>query len=217
MKLEKYTVSRVEPKLLHELILTKHYAQRLPSISFAFGLFKGKRLVGGLTIGKPASSTLCVGVCGPENSSKVYELNRLILLEGLPANTASMFVGKVLKALKKEDLVIVSYADSGMGHHGYVYQATNFIYTGKTKSRTDKYTPGNKHSRHYTNEYNHLRKVRTAKHRYVFFTNKRNKALRESLKYPIEQYPKGTNDRYQLGTVQKTVVLNRNTGETYLE
>ena len=28
---------------------------------------------------------------------------------------------------------MVSYADSGMNHCGYIYQATNWIYTGATK------------------------------------------------------------------------------------
>ncbi|WBF81098.1 hypothetical protein FMLHJGGC_00045 [Staphylococcus phage BSwM-KMM1] len=60
-----------------------------------------------------------------------------------------------------------------MNHHGYIYQATNFIYTGSTKERTDMYTEGNKHSRHYNEDNKHLRKVRTSKHRYVYFTDKK--------------------------------------------
>lgn len=156
-------------------------------------------------------------VCGEEFKDKVFELNRLILLPGLPKNISSFFVGSVLRSLKSEDLVIVSYSDSGMGHHGYTYQATNFLYTGSTVARTDKYTPPGKHSRHYDAENLHLRKVRTSKHRYVFFTNKRNKALRKALKYPVLPYPKGSNSYYVLGEVQKTKILDRNTGNTWWE
>lgn len=167
-----FSVKRIEnnDKGLLDYLLTKHYAQRRPSISFAFALLKDNIPVGYLTIGKPASHSLCIGVCGKEFSSQVYELNRLITDDGLPPNTLSWFVSQVLRHLKNEELIIVSYADSGMNHHGYIYQATNFIYTGATKSRTDKYTPSGKHSRHYDDKHIHLRKVRTSKHRYVYFT-----------------------------------------------
>ena len=208
-----YEIREIEYNDTKDFILNKHYAQRMPSISFAYGLFKGDDMVGVLTIGKPASNSLCRGVCGLEYAHKVYELNRLITEDGLPKNTLSFFVGGVLKKLKNENLVIVSYADTGAGHNGYIYQATNFIYTGKTKRRTDKYTKGNKHSRHYTNENNHLRKVRTAKHRYIYFTNNRKEWLKV-LNYPIQDYPKGDNENYVLGERLKTAVINKKTGET---
>src|SRR5699024_7643443 len=124
-------------------------AQRMPSISYAFGLFKGEELSGVLTIGKPVSHSLCIGVCGKDFSMYVYELNRLVVNEGLPENALSFFVGRSLRHLKGTDLIIVSYADEGMNHFGYIYQATNFIYTGRTAERTDKYVEGNRHSRHY--------------------------------------------------------------------
>ena len=207
-----YEIREIKYDDTKDFILNKHYAQRMPSISFAYGLFNGNDMVGVLTIGKPASNSLCRGVCGQENAHKVYELNRLITEDNLPKNALSFFVGGVLKKLKDKDLVIVSYADTGVGHHGYIYQATNFIYTGKTKQRTDKYTEGNKHSRHYTNENNHLRKVRTSKHRYVYFTNNKKEWLKV-LNYPIKEYPKGDNENYVLGERMKTTVINKETGE----
>ena len=212
-----FSVRQIESRLTHDFILTKHYSQRLPSISYAFGLYENDELVGVCTIGKPASHSLCVGICGKEYASKVYELNRLVTVDGLPKNTLSWFVSRVLKALRQEDLVIVSYADTGMGHHGFIYQACNFLYTGMTKERTDKYTPNNKHSRHYTDEYNHLRKVRTAKHRYVYFTNPKNRALREALRYEILPYPKGDNNYYKLGDRMKVKIINTKSGEVFYE
>ena len=208
-----YEIKEIKYSDTKDFILKKHYAQRMPSVSFAYGLFDGNDMVGVLTIGKPASNSLCNGVCGPENAHKVYELNRLITEDNLSKNALSYFVGGVLRKLKGEDLVIVSYADTGAGHNGYIYQATNFIYTGKTKERTDKYTDGNKHSRHYTNENNHLRKIRTAKHRYIYFTNNRKKWLKV-LNYSIQDYPKGNNKRYVLGERLKVAVINKKTGET---
>lgn len=70
-----------------------HYAQRVPSISWAYGLYSSGSLLGVVTFGKPASNSLCVGVCGQGLSSKVYELNRLILLPDAPLNSASVLIG----------------------------------------------------------------------------------------------------------------------------
>lgn len=156
-----------------DMILNKHYAQRRPSISYLFGLYAEDVLLGVCVFGKPASNSLCVGICGKEHSTRVYELNRLYIEPNQPKNTASWFISQCLKRLKKDKLIIVSYSDTGMNHHGYIYQATNFIYTGSTKERTDMYTEGNKHSRHYNEDNKHLRKVRTSKHRYVYFTDKK--------------------------------------------
>ena len=74
-----YIVQPVEPLDTYPLLYTKHYAGRIPSISYAYGLFLDGRLVGAVTYGTPASSTLCRGVCGDAYQSQVLELNRLVL------------------------------------------------------------------------------------------------------------------------------------------
>lgn len=195
-----------------DMILNKHYAQRKPSVSFIFGIYINGELKGVCSFGKPASNSLCIGICGKEKSNKVYELNRLFIENDMPKNTASYFVSKCLKKLKKHKLIIVSYSDTGMYHNGYIYQASNFIYTGKTKGRTDKYTENNKHSRHYDDVFNHLRKVRTPKHRYVYFLDKKDIKF---LNYPILKYPKGKNEKYEIGQRQKTEIYNKESGESY--
>lgn len=213
-----YEIKQIESKECMDFILHKHYAQRKPSISFPYGLFDSNKLIGILTIGKPASNSLCEGICGKEYKQYVYELNRLCVIEGLPKNTLSYFVSKVLKDFAYKEIILVSYADEGMGHHGYIYQATNWIYTGKTKERTDKYTPNGKHSRHYNEEFNHLRKFRTSKYRYIYIPNKRfKKEILKVLNYDILPYPKGDNNRYVLGEKMKTKILDKNTGRIFWE
>jgi hypothetical protein len=212
-------VRRIEAPLTYEFILEKHYAQRMPGISFAYGLFIDNKLEGILTIGKPASNTLCESICGKEYRDYVFELNRLCTNEGLPKNTLSQFVSKVLKSLSREEIILVSYADEGMNHHGYIYQATNWIYTGKTPKRRDTYAPEGKHSRSAkAGEYPHLRQIRTAKYRYIYVPNKRfKKKVLKALKFPILEYPKGNNSRYKFGEKQKKEVLDLRTGKTYYE
>lgn len=216
---KKLIVKRIDKKDTYDFILNKHYAQRKPSISYAYGLFINDKLEGILTIGKPASNSLCEGICGVDYKRYVYELNRLCVNEGLPKNTLSQFVSKVLKDLSNTKIILVSYADEGANHHGYIYQATNWIYTGKTKSRTYKYTPNGKHSRHYTNEYNNLRKIRSSKYRYIYIPNKKfRKEVLKVLKYDvIDEYPKGDNKRYTLGEKIKTKIINIDTGEIFFE
>ena len=191
-------VKSIKNEDVKEWLLYKHYAKRLCSVSFAFGLFEGLQLIGICTFGKPASHSLCVGVCGSENSEFVYELNRLCVNDGLQKNTLSYFVSKCLKMLPS--LIIVSYADTNQNHKGYIYQATNWVYTGATKERTDIGSEDGTHSRHYDKSINtkEFRKFRSSKHRYIFFTGSKTqrKKWRQKLNYKKEAYPKGDNKRY---------------------
>jgi hypothetical protein len=192
----KYTIKSITLDQCKDWILYKHYAKRMPSVSYSFGLFDSNILVGILTIGKPASNQLCIGVCGNEFSKYVYELNRLCVNEYLEKNVLSYFVSQSLKQINT-DMILVSYADTKMNHNGYIYQATNWIYTGATKERTDIGFEDNKHSRHYDKNMDYsIRKKRSSKHRYIFFIGKLKKLFIKNLKYKIEPYPKGENKRY---------------------
>lgn len=193
-----------------DFLKPRHYAGRKPQISKAFGWQINGELVAVCTFGKPASPSLCDGICGKENSASVYELNRLCRIEELK-EPLSQFVSACLRTLKQEDWIVVSYSDKGMHHNGYIYQACNFIYTGATKERTDKWTPSGKHSRHYKNaEQGEFRQLRTSKNRYVYFathSKAKKRMWEDSLKYPIMPYPKEENQNYILGEYQKQILV----------
>ena len=199
-----------------DFLLPRHYSGRIPVICKAYGWFNDNDLKAVITFGKPASPSLCKGICGEEWTDKVYELNRLCRTDDWH-EPLSQFVSFCLRKLKKNDWIIVSYSDTAMNHHGYIYQACNFIYTGKTPQRTDIYT-GSKHSRHYVKRdgVDVIRKIRSSKHRYVYFCTN-NRGLRQYwldiLKYPIKPYPKGNNERYKLGEyIQEKYTSNKGTG-----
>ena len=195
---ETYKVKSIKKELCKEWLLYKHYAKRIPSISYAFGLFDSEMMQGILTVGKPASNALCIGVCGKHNTKYVYELNRLCVNDGLKKNALSYFVSQSLKMLN--NIILVSYADTSQNHNGYIYQATNWIYTGATKERTDIGSEDNKHSRHYDKniDYKKNRKFRSSKHRYIFFigSKKQKKQWIKELNYKKQPYPKGENTNY---------------------
>jgi hypothetical protein len=208
----------VEPWLLH-----KHYAKRIPSISYAFGLYEDFVLVGVCTYGTPSSATLRDGIAGPENAKYVLELNRLCL-DTAKKNAASFLVGRSLKMLPKPSIV-VSYADTQQEHVGYVYQACNFMYTGLSAKRTDWKIKGMEHLHGQTiadmsrgcegSRADFMREKfgedfyledRPRKHRYIYVTGK-NKALKNQIKYAQEPYPKGESKRYDAGKQVVTQAL----------
>ena len=190
------TVSEIQSWECEQWVLRKHYAKRMPPISYAYGLYDGKDLIGIVTYGSPPSRQLCVGVCGTDHVDKVLELNRLVLASN-EKNHASMLISRSLRLLPKPKIV-VSFADTGQGHVGYVYQATNWLYTGLSAKRNDRVAEGD--SRHPRTGFdpNGILTERSRKHRYVFFVgNKRDvKHLRSCLKYPVQPYPKGDSVRY---------------------
>ena len=178
-------------------IMEKHYAKRLPCISYAFGLYEENQLVGVVTYGIPASNSLCEGICGKDYKEFVLELNRLCLLDNTK-NQSSFLVGNSIQMLPKPK-IIVSYADTAQGHVGYVYQATNFLFTGTTKERTDMSAGEGKHSRHAIDP--SIRQFRSAKHRYIYFhgTKTDKKLLQRKLNYDVLPYPKGETKQYDAG------------------
>lgn len=191
-----------KPFLMHV-----HYARRMPCITHAFGLFINGVLGGVVTYGIPASHSLCKGLAGEKNSKNVYELNRLAILpEYSGDNNASYLISHSLKMMPRRSF-IVSYADTAWTHIGYVYQATNWLYTGSTKERTDIYSGNGKHSRHYIKGES-KRVFRSAKHRYVYLVgNRRDKReMRKELLYKVcDQYPKGDETRYDINNPQASI------------
>ena len=121
-----YKVIRIRPKETHQWLMKKHYAKRKPSITDSFGLLNKENIMLGVCVfGIPPAPT-------EWENWKPYmlkELNRLCVTDDLPKNTLSFLVSKSLKMLDKP-VVVISYADVDWGHHGYIYQATNWLYTG---------------------------------------------------------------------------------------
>lgn len=180
-------------------LMKVHYARSVPQLMHCYGLFIDNILCGVVTYGIPASPTLCRGIAGDDEFYNVLELNRLVICDPTP-NNASFLVGHSLRLLPRHRYV-VSYADlEAWGHVGYIYQATNFLYTGLSASRTDVASNG-KHSRtaFKKGEDHTQRQPRSRKHRYIYICSSSKKEKREmmaKLRYPILPYPKGETRRY---------------------
>lgn len=207
----------IKPYETYDILKNMHYAKRIPNIVFCYGLYENKNLEGIVTYGIPASRGLCIGVCGEEFQEDVIELNRLFLFNN-KKNQASMLVAGSLKLLPKPKIV-VSYADSSMNHNGYIYQATNFIYTGLSAKRKEwQMKDSNRHSRTITSQYT-LEEMqnsdkfifidRPRKHRYIYFvgSKKQKKYYEKKLKYEVQSYPKTQSKKYIVDYKTKTQEL----------
>ena len=194
---------RVHPSEALAFILPKHYAGRKPSVSYAFGVRKGIHLVACVTYGLPASPSLCRGVMGGSYVDRVIELNRLCRIDEYTEPLSKLVAYSLRELGKLDSFCVVSYADTAMTHVGYIYQATNFLYTGISAKRTDVFTGDGKHSRHAKCVEGAPRKNRSSKHRYIMFVGRHRKAMRKHLIYQIKPYPKGESKKYVLGTFIK--------------
>jgi len=204
--LNNYIVQSVKATTVKDWFLNKHYAKRLPMTSYCFALYFNKEIVGVCSFGQTPSIQLNYSLSNDKN--KVIELNRLITNDNLPKNCTSFFVSQCLKKLPKP-LIIVSFADISKNHNGYIYQATNWIYTGLNAERYEwksKKEP-NLHYRNIAERYigidktkvDDLYKVKLSrKHRYVYFLGNRKdkKNMLLNMKYKKEEYPKGENKKY---------------------
>jgi len=199
---DNYIVKSIDNFQCKEWLLNKHYAKRMCSISYSFGLYIDGILNGVCTFGFPPNYNYNNGKCVFNNyKCLTLELNRLVVTDNLPKNTLSFFVSKCLNFLPKPSC-IVSYADQNQGHNGYIYQATNFIYTGVS-------TPKHKYIFEDGSEFDIRRGINNKgkvvnkilmmpTHRYLYFNASKSEIIKmkNDLKMDIKPYPKGDNKRY---------------------
>ena len=111
----------------------------------------------------------------------------------------SQFLSLCIRQLKQDDRLafLLSYADTAVGHHGGVYQASNFIYVGESKGNvqyrhdeTGKIISGRSFDQHAAGNKAGWTRLRTGrKHLYVYPLRERRKALLERFGWSSLPYP----------------------------
>ncbi len=188
---------------LDEFCRRWHYMNRGGSVRSIFGLWDENTLVGCVAYNLPTMET-CASVFGKDRWHTVFHMSRLVCAENAPRNSESKLIGASLKLLKdaRPDLkCVVTYAAQSAGHVGYVYQATNALYTG---------TGGEKYS--YLDEQGDVRSTKQGnrvslagaeakgwrrvsnlpKHRYIYLlgTKTEKAESRKLLLLEVQPYPK---------------------------
>ena len=191
-------------------LLNVHYLRREVSTSYQFGLYEDRVLRGVVTYGRALPVSVLMSPFGQTWQHCVLELNRLVLQGETTPNAASYLISHSIRKLPKPTAVI-SYADAGKGHVGYVYQASSFMYTGLSHTQKDwvlKDDP-ERHSRTLMDEFafepNRIEKLkakygdrliqvqRPAKHRYVRIhaSKSEKKRMMADRRFELIPYPKG--------------------------
>ncbi|MGI8406017.1 MAG: protein Mom [Thermomicrobiales bacterium] len=107
-----------------------HYSQKMPKSKLAkIGVWEDNRFIGVVIYGRGANNN--IGSAYKVKQTEVCELVRI----ALTTHTApvSQIVALAMRMLRKQSpgvRLIVSYADPAQDHHGGIYQAMNWTYTG---------------------------------------------------------------------------------------
>lgn len=131
--LKALSVRPVLPSVVRPLIVEHHYLHSMPAATWrCFGVYAGAELAGGavFTAGPRHGWRLMRG----GRPQHVAALARLWLADDLPKNAESRVIGVILRLLRQENIwkLVLSYADPTVGHRGTIYQATGWLYLGRS-------------------------------------------------------------------------------------
>jgi hypothetical protein len=135
-------------------VVTHHYARSYPAARLRVGLFERGELVGVAVYSQPWRHQWA-GSLFPEGleAAAVVELSRFVLLDRVPANGESWFLGQAFRLIRRAGVEgLLSYSDDFPrrsaggelvfpGHLGTIYQATNGVYVGRARRRTIRVLP----------------------------------------------------------------------------
>lgn len=128
-------VEQVSPGFARPYIASGHYSRTMPdSTREAFAGFYGDVCAGIVAFGMGANHAAFTALVPDVRLGEYRELTRLWVHEDAPRNTASRLVSGALAQLPSEVRLVLSFADTGQGHAGYVYQALNFQYCGVSRA-----------------------------------------------------------------------------------
>ena len=129
-----------------------HYTKSLSSAANVyFGVWERGVFIGAIVFARGANNSMHK----PYNlqMTEICELTRIALTNHVAP--VSQIMMSAIKQLSKRNVnlrLIVSYADPEQGHNGSIYQATNWVYTGETKSADEYIVNGvRRHARSINN------------------------------------------------------------------
>ena len=124
-------VIREAPAAGREWTLAYHYSHVVPSASIFYGAFSPD-LACVVGVGASANRHGVSRAFGLEAWPGDLEVTRVVCHPDAPKNTASRSIAAVLRYVHARQGAqwLFSYADTGQGHHGGIYQALNAVYVG---------------------------------------------------------------------------------------
>jgi hypothetical protein len=193
-------------------VTQKHYSRRASIFWAGFGLEEDGQITGVVVYGQPSPPIQKHAFV--DRDFRLYELARVVV-QSKTKNASSFLVANSLKLLEPKPCAVISYADMEQNHCGIIYQATNWLYTGSTKSHDKAYIVDGKRTHPMTlrdkgitdptrwAKENGIEMVKPMeKHRYFQFVGDKRQCriMRKKLSYPVVgAYPKCDQKRYDDG------------------
>ena len=202
----------ISKQVAEQFVLNKHYSRRASIFWAGFGLEEDGQITGVAVYGQPSPPIQKHAF--KDREFRLYELARVVV-QSKTKNASSFLVANSLKLLEPKPCAVISYADMEQNHCGIIYQATNWLYTGATKSHDKAYIVGGKRTHPMTlrdkgitdptrwAKENGIEMVKPMdKHRYFQFVGdkRQRRFMQEKLNYPVlKSYPKCDQQRYDDG------------------
>jgi len=186
-----------------------HYSRILPTGKIVkLGVWEDGKFIGVVLFSRGASPNL--GTALELDQTQVCELTRVALTK----HTApvSQIVALALSTLKETNpglRAVISFADPQQGHHGGIYQAGNWIYTGSSNPVTEYFIGGR--WRHTRGAYHDPRRPTApkreapGKYRYIYPLDKPMRRTVNLLRLPYPHAVEGSEESRDGSTVEGQV------------
>lgn len=144
---KRYEITVLETdRLARSFVERHHYSGSYVAALLRVGLYRGDELVGVAVLSQPASQA-ALDAALPLPGVLRAELGRFVLVDDVPANGESWFLGRVFELARRRGFeALVAHSDPQQrfaygrtvfgGHIGTIYQGTNARYRGLTPART---------------------------------------------------------------------------------
>lgn len=194
-----------------------HYSKRMPKSKLVYiGAWENNKFIGCVIFGYGATPE--IGKPYNLKQTEICELVRVALTSH--TSPVSRVLAIAIKFLAKQSpgiRLIVSFSDTGQGHHGGIYQATNWLYVGSEgyhayRVRGEVVHPRTLYDRYgvggqsipwlHKNVDPKAERIETeAKHKYLYPLDR---AMRKQIEPLAKPYPKRDNTRLAEGSTPAT-------------
>lgn len=237
-KLEQLQMEIIDNTLAQNMIKKYHYSNTCGNLKFAFGFKYNGEIKNIIAYTSPVGRLVCQEIMEGGDANNTLELIRMISLEPKPKNLESYCIHKTFEYIKKnmpQYKIIVSMADNSVGHHGYCYQASGFVYYGQSSKHKEWFLDGKRiHERNLfakfgTTKYEEIKNIvgdkiifknqeeTKSRYYYIIAQNKKNKKEKKEILKKIKvkslPYPKGDNKRYNVFEENSFANLNGETSQ----
>jgi len=133
--------------------LNWHYSKKIPvSGTIKIGVWENNKFIGVVIFSRGATPE--IGSPYGLSQTEICELTRIALNNHIsPVSKIISIAFKFLKKKSPKIRCVVSFADCSQGHHGGIYQATNWIYAGCSETHAYKVLGKIEHPKTLHNRY----------------------------------------------------------------